>query len=265
MYAATNPGQNRLLASLSADAQNRIFPQLELVRLPTAKTLSTAGSLISHVFFPIDAIVTMLYTTEDGHDSTISMIGNEGMVGIALFMGGECTSSRAVVQSAGHAWRMPAYLFRQEIKNHHELGGLLLHYSQYLITQMAQTAVCNRFHSINQQLCRWLLLCLDRVSHNHLNMTQELIANNLGVRREGVTEAACTLQRQGIIEYRRGRITVLDKVGLERLCCECYTVVDKEKRRLLPHKYSSALTTHAKADSTKVRPTSPIKPHQVHA
>jgi len=265
MYAASNPDQNKLLAALPAEAKNRIFPQLKPARLALDKTLCETGEMFSHVFFPTSAIVSMLFTTENGHESTVGVAGNEGMIGIALFMGGECTSTRTVVQSAGDAWCMTGYQFRQEINNHHELRNLLLRYSQYLITQMSQTAVCNRFHSINQQLCRWLLLSMDRVRHNHLTMTQSLIANNLGVRREGVTEAACTLQRQGIIEYRRGMIVILDRVALERLSCECYKVTEDEMERLLPHKCSSASTTHTKTDWARDRQSSPLIRHQVNA
>jgi len=263
MQVASNPDQNKLLAALPKEAKIRIFSQLEPVHLPLGKILCETGDIYSHVAFPTDAIISMLFTTVGGHESTVSIIGNEGMVGIALFMGGKCTSYRTVVQSAGWVWRMPGYQFRQEINHHHELNHLLLRYSQYLITQMSQTAVCNRFHSINQQLCRWLLLSLDRLPHNRLTMTQSLIAHNLGVRREGVTEAACTLQRQGIIEYRRGIITVLDRVGLETLCCECYSVVKDEKDRLLSHKCSSASTTDMKTDSGRHRQSSPLKHPQV--
>jgi len=241
MYEVSGPRQNRLLAGLPVAEQDRIFPQLECVKLASGKWLFKPSEVISHVYFPIDAVVSMLYTTIDGHESETAVIGKEGMVGIALFMGGEFTNSRTVVQSSGRAWRMPAYLFKRELNKHEELEHLLLRHSLYLITQMSQTAVCNRFHSIYQQLCRRLLMAMDRVSHNRLRVTQQQIASNLGVRREGVTEAACKLQRQGIIEYHRGIVTVLDRSHLEKLCCECYSVVRKEEERLLSHKYDRAL------------------------
>jgi len=236
----SGPYQNRLLASLPLAVQDQLFPQLECVNLASNKWLFKPSELISHVYFPIDAVVSMLYTTIDGHESETAVIGREGMVGIALFMGGEFTNSRTVVQSTGSAWRMPAYIFKQELNKHHELERLLLLYSQYLITLMSQTAVCNRFHSIYQQLCRRLLLSLDRVNKNRLRMTHEMIASSLGVRREGVTEAACKLHRQGVIEYNRGIVTVLDRLLLEKLSCECYSVVRKEEERLLAHKYHGA-------------------------
>lgn len=185
------------------------------------------------VFFPADCIVSLLYVMESGASGEISVIGNEGMVGIALFMGGESTPSRAIVQSAGSGYQLAGQKLKDEFNRHGDLHQLLLRYTQSLMTQMAQTAVCNRHHSIEQQLCRWLLLSLDRLSDNNLTMTQELIANMLGVRREGVTEAAGKLQRQGIIEYHRGHVSVLDRPRLEKMCCECYEVVKKETDRLL--------------------------------
>jgi CRP-like cAMP-binding protein len=189
---------------------------------------------LRHVYFPTDSIVALLYVMESGASAEIAVVGNEGLIGVAVFMGGESTPSRAVVQSAGHAFRLPGQRLVDEFERHGEMLLLMLRYTQALITQMAQTAVCNRHHSVDQQLCRWLLLSLDRLSGNQLNMTQELIANMLGVRREGITEAAGKLQRLGLIEYSRGRITVLDRRGLEKLSCECYAVVKRESDRLLP-------------------------------
>ncbi|MEX2489482.1 MAG: Crp/Fnr family transcriptional regulator [Pseudomonadales bacterium] len=240
MYEISGFCQNRLLAGLPVAVQDRIFPQLECVSLTSAKWLFKPSEAVSHVLFPIDSVVSMLYPTMDGQETETAVIGNEGMVGISLFMGGEVTNSRTVVQSSGSAWRMPGHIFKRELNHHRELEYLLLRYSQYLITQMSQTAVCNRFHSIYQQLCRRLLMAVDRVSHNRLRMTHQLIASNLGVRREGVTEAACKLQRQGVIEYGRGIVNVLDRSQLEKLCCECYSVVRKEEDRLLSHKYHRA-------------------------
>jgi CRP-like cAMP-binding protein len=225
---------NELLASMPEDVWLRIAPQLELVDLPLGKVLFESGSQISHVHFPINAIVSLLYVLESGASAEIAVAGNEGLVGIALFMGGETTPSRAVVQSAGQGYRLSG----THIKNEFNRGGpvlhLLLRYTQALITQMAQTAVCNRHHSLDQQLCRWLLMSLDRLSGNELVMTQELIANMLGVRREGVTEAALKLQKLDLIQYTRGHITILDRPALEERVCECYAVVKKEYDRLLP-------------------------------
>jgi CRP-like cAMP-binding protein len=229
-----DPEQNHLLATLSAAERERLYPHLRLVPMPLGKVLYESGDLLRHVYFPTDCIVSLLYVLADGASAEISVVGNEGLIGIALFMGGETTPSRAIVQSAGHAYRLVAQHLKDEF---HRSGGmqlLLLRYTQALITQMAQTAVCNRHHSVDQQLCRWLLLSLDRLSVNQLTMTQELIANMLGVRREGVTEAAGKLQKLGVIEYTRGQITVLDRPQLEQLCCECYAVVRKESERLLP-------------------------------
>ncbi len=187
------------------------------------------------MYFPCNCIISLLYVMEDGASAEISVVGNEGLVGIALFMGGESTPSRAIVQSGGYAFRLRGQLLKTEFARHGELLHLMLRFTQALITQMAQTAVCNRHHTVDQQLCRWLLLSLDRLSDNHLTMTQELIANMLGVRREGVTEAAGKLQAQGVINYSRGKITVLDRPKLEKLACECYAVVKKESDRLLPY------------------------------
>ena len=235
MSVAPLPEHNHLLAALSADVQQRLFSHLEPFELPLGKVLYEAGDTMRHVYFPTDAIVSLLYVMENGASAEISVVGNEGVVGIAMFMGGGSTSSRAIVQSGGAALRLPSQRLKEEFNRHGELLVLMLRYTQALITQMSQTAVCNRHHSIDQQLCRWLLLSLDRLPSNQLTMTQELIANMLGVRREGVTEAAGKLQRLGVIEYSRGHITVLDRPKLEALSCECYSVVKKETDRLLPH------------------------------
>jgi CRP-like cAMP-binding protein len=229
------PQQNHLLAALPAEVKGRLFPHLELVPLPLGKVLYESGDALRHVYFPTDSIVSLLYVMEDGDSAEIAVVGNEGLVGVSLFMGGDSTSSRAMVQSAGSAYRLLAQMLKDEFNRHGEMLLLMLRYTQSLLTQMAQTAVCNRHHSIDQQLCRWLLLSLDRLESNHLVMTQELIANMLGVRREGVTEAAGKLQRSGAIEYSRGRITVIDRPGLEKLSCECYAVVKAETDRLLPY------------------------------
>jgi CRP-like cAMP-binding protein len=226
---------NHLIAALPLEVQKRLLPETILVPLELGKVLYESGDTMRHVYFPSDCIISLLYVMENGASGEISVVGNEGMVGVALFMGGESTPSRAVVQSAGSAYRLSARLLKEEFSRHQELQQLLLRYTQSLITQMAQTAVCNRHHSIDQQLARWLLLSLDRLPDNRLTMTQELIANMLGVRREGVTEAAGKLQKLGVIEYFRGKITVLDRPQLERLSCECYRVVKTETDRLLPH------------------------------
>ncbi len=233
MSLPLQPTQNRLLAALSPEAQQRIFPHLEEVPLPLGKVLYEPGDKMRHVYFPTDCIVSLLYVMESGASAEISVVGNEGLVGISLFMGGESTSSRALVQSGGSGYRLPGQRLIDEFNLHGQLMSLVLRYTQALITQMAQTAVCNRHHSIDQQLCRWLLLSLDRLPTSHLIMTQELIANMLGVRREGVTEAAGRLQRLGVIEYRRGHIEVVDRIKLEKLSCECYGVVKRETDRLL--------------------------------
>jgi len=224
---------NRLLAALSPPERERLVPHLKLVAMPLGKVLYESGDVLRHVYFPIDCIVSLLYVMEDGASAEISVVGNEGLIGIALFMGGETTPSRAIVQSAGHAYRLIGRQLKEEFHRNGRMQLLLLRYTQALITQMAQTAVCNRHHSVDQQLCRWLLLSLDRLSSNKLTMTQDLIANMLGVRREGVTEAAGKLQKLGVIRYSRGHITVLDRDQLERLSCECYAVVKKETDRLL--------------------------------
>jgi len=232
--ATHDPRQNHLLAALPADEYARLFPRLELVPMPLAEALYESGIQMRHVYFPTTAIVSLLYVMEDGSSAEIGVVGNEGIVGVSLFMGGESTSSRAVVQSAGHAYRLQGQLLKDEFYRAGPMQRLLLRYTQALLTQMAQTAVCNRHHSLDEQLCRWLLLSLDRLPSNELVMTQELIANMLGVRREGVTEAAGNLQRAGMIVYQRGRITILDRAALEARCCECYAVVRKEFERLLP-------------------------------
>jgi CRP-like cAMP-binding protein len=209
-------------------------PHLEEVVMPLGHVLYESGATLSHVYFPSDAIVSLLYVMENGASAEIAVVGNEGIVGISLFMGGESTPSRAVVQSAGQGYRLRAQLMKDEFNRSGAVLHLLLRYTQALITQMAQTAVCNRHHSLDQQLCRWLLLSLDRLQNNELVMTQELIANMLGVRREGVTEGALKLQHDGLIRYARGRITVLNRAGLEKRTCECYAVVKREYDRLLP-------------------------------
>ena len=227
------PRDNYLLASLGHVIQERIFPHLQFVEMPLGKVLYESGDALRYVYFPADCIVSLVYVLETGASAEISVVGNEGVIGIALFMGGETTPSRALVQSAGTAYRLPGQRLKDEFHASAELQLLLLRYTQSLITQMAQTAVCNRHHSLEQQLCRWLLRSLDRLSSSQLTMTQELIANMLGVRRESVTEAAGKLQKRGVIEYRRGKIRVLDRPKLESLCCECYAVVKRETDRLL--------------------------------
>ena len=229
-----NPCQNHLLAALPAEENARIFPHLELVPMPLGETVYEPGISMHNVYFPTTCIVSLLYVMEDGASAEIALVGNEGIVGVSLFMGGESTTSRAVVQSAGHAYRLKGQLLKDAFFHAGPMQQLLLRYTQALLTQMAQTAVCNRHHSVDQQLCRWLLLSLDRLPSNELIMTQELIANMLGVRREGVTEAAGNLQRAGLIHYSRGRITVVDRPGLEARVCECYQVVKKEFDRQLP-------------------------------
>jgi CRP-like cAMP-binding protein len=225
---------NQLLAALPESEWLRWSSQLEAVDMPLGQVLYEPGATLSHVYFPTNAIVSLLYVMEDGASAEIAVVGNEGVVGISLFMGGESTPSRAVVQSAGKGFRLCSPLVKEEFNRSGPVLHLLLRYTQALITQMSQTAVCNRHHSLDQQLCRWLLLSLDRLQDNELVMTQELIANMLGVRREGVTEGALKLQQAGLIRYSRGHITVLDRPGLEKRTCECYAVVKKEYDRLLP-------------------------------
>ena len=232
--ASNSPKDNRLLAALPDASLLELQPFLEAVPLPLGMVVYESGAAQGYVYFPASSIVSLLYVLEDGASAEIAVTGNEGLVGIALFMGGETTPSRAVVQSAGEGYRLRASVLKREFEAGGELQHLLLRYTQALITQMAQTAVCNRHHSVDQQLCRWLLLSLDRLPGNDLVMTQELIANMLGVRREGVTEAAGRLQSAGLIHYRRGHIEVLDRRQLEARVCECYAVVKKEYDRLLP-------------------------------
>jgi CRP-like cAMP-binding protein len=231
--------KNRLLAALPEAEWQRWLPQLELVEMPLGEVLYESGGTLSHVYFPTTAIVSLLYVMENGASAEIAVVGNEGLVGVSLFMGGESTPSRAVVQSAGQGIRLEAQSMKNEFNRAGPTLHLLLRYTQALITQMAQTAVCNRHHSVDQQLCRWLLLSLDRLEGDELVMTQELIANMLGVRREGVTEAALKLQEAGLISYARGHITVLGRAGLEKRTCECYAVVKKEYDRLLPRKIAT--------------------------
>jgi len=235
MPDAHTPGQNHVLAALPAPEYERLQPHLELVPLPLGGVLYESGAELRHLYFPTTSIVSLLYILANGASAEIAVVGNEGIVGISLFMGGETTPSRAVVQSAGHAFRLPVKLLKEEFARAGIMQHLLLRYTQALITQMAQTAVCNRHHSVDQQLCRWLLLSIDRLASDEVVMTQELIANMLGVRREGVTEAAGVLQHAGLIRYRRGHIAVLDRPGLEARSCECYEVVKREYDRLLPY------------------------------
>ena len=231
---ASDPRLNELLAALPDAEWRRWQPLLEFVQMPLGQVLYESGRTLSHVYFPTTAIVSLLYVMENGASAEIAVVGNEGVVGISLFMGGGSTPSRAVVQSAGIGFRLRSEVVKEEFDRSHPVMHLLLRYTQALITQMSQTAVCNRHHSLDQQLCRWLLLSLDRLQGDELVMTQELIANMLGVRREGVTEAALNLQKAGLIRYVRGHITVLDRPGLEQRTCECYAVVKREYDRLLP-------------------------------
>jgi CRP-like cAMP-binding protein len=232
--SSSDPRTNHLLAALPAADWKRWLPELEWFDLPLGEVIYESGKPQTHVHFPTTAIVSLLYVMESGASAEIAVVGHEGVVGISLFMGGESTPSRAVVQSAGQGFRMKAAAIKDEFNRSGPAMHLLLRYTQALITQMAQTAVCNRHHTLDQQLCRWLLLSMDRLQGNELVMTQELIANMLGVRREGVTEGALKLQRAGLIRYSRGHITVLDRPGLERRTCECYAVVKTEYDRLLP-------------------------------
>jgi CRP-like cAMP-binding protein len=236
MPSSHDPRQNHLLAALSAEDFQRVKSQIKLVPLTLGEVLYESGSRQRAVYFPTNSIVSLLYMLADGASAEIAVVGNEGIIGVSLFMGGETTPSRAVVQSAGHAYRLSGKVLKEEFTRGDAMQHLLLRYTQALLTQMAQTAVCNRHHSLDQQLCRWLLLSLDRLAGDELVMTQELIANMLGVRREGVTEAAGNLQNSGLIKYSRGHITVLDRSGLEARTCECYAVVKKEFDRLLPYR-----------------------------
>ena len=232
--APVNPRANQLLAALAERDYGLLAPGLEWTAMPLGMAIYESGGRQGFVYFPIDSIVSLLYVLENGASTEIAVTGKEGLVGISLFMGGGTTPSRAVVQSAGHGYRVNGAVLRKLFESSGDAQHLLLRFTQALITQMTQTAVCNRHHAVDQQLCRWLLLMLDRLSSNRVLMTQELIANMLGVRREGVTEAAGKLQSRGLIEYRRGRITVLDRPGLEARVCECYAVVKREYDRLLP-------------------------------
>ena len=238
MSSPHSPKQNHLLAALPAEDYARLLPDLELIAMPLGWALYESGAHMSYLYFPTTSIVSLLYVMESGASAEIAITGNDGLVGISLFMGGETTPSRAVVQSAGHGYRLKAGILKREFARGGQLQHLALRFTQALITQMAQTAVCNRHHAVDQQLCRWLLLSLDRLPGKELMMTQELIANMLGVRREGVTEAASKLQADGLIHYSRGHITVLDRPKLEKQVCECYAVVKKEFDRLLPYKLS---------------------------
>ena len=233
MTSLHDPRQNHLLAALPAAEFERLHPHLELVPMPLGEVLYESGGQLQHVYFPTTSIISLHYVMEDGSSAEIAGVGNEGILGISLFMGGNTTPSRAVIQTAGHGYRLKAQFMLEEFNRAGAMLRLLLRYTQALITQMSQTAVCNRHHSLEQQLCRWLLLTLDRLPSKELVMTQELVASMLGVRREGVTEAAGKLQHAGIISYRRGHITVLDRSGLETHSCECYKVVKKEFNRLL--------------------------------
>ncbi len=234
-HSDREPVRNRLLAALPEEVYERLRPDLELIQLPLGKVIYESQGELAHVYFPTTAIVSLLYTMEDGTSAEMGVVGSDGVVGIAVFMGGDTTPNRAVVQSAGHALRLRVGAFRHEFRNVGELHRLLLLYTQALLTQMSQTAVCNRLHTVEQQLCRWLLLSHDRLETNELIMAQELIANMLGVRREGVSVAAHNLQEAGLIRYKRGHITIVDRKGLEQSVCECYQVVRAECDRLLPY------------------------------
>ena len=233
MPSTPHPEENHILAALPAPERDRLFPHLRPVEMPLGRAVYESGAALRHIYFPASCIISLLYVLEDGSSAEIAVVGNEGAIGVALFMGGETTPSRAIVQSAGVAYRLTGRRLKDEFRRHGQMLHVLLRYTQSLITQMAQTAVCNRHHSVHQQLCRWLLLSLDRLPSNKLVMTQELIANMLGVRREGVTAAAGKLQKLGVSRYSRGQITVLDRPKLEQLSCECYAAVKKETDRLL--------------------------------
>ncbi|WP_213994955.1 Crp/Fnr family transcriptional regulator [Arsukibacterium sp.] len=247
MSAKPHPQQNHLLAALSPEVQARLFPHLELVPLPLRALMYESGRPMDHVYFPTDSIVSLQYLMENGESTAILVVGNEGLLGITLFMGGESSPNRSLVQSAGHAYRLPRPRVKEEFNRHGQLLMLMLRYTQSLITQVAQTAVCNRHHSIDQQLCRWLLLSMDRLSDNRLTMTQEFIGTMLGVRREGVNLAAAKLQQLGAISYSRGLIKVLDRTKLEQLSCECYSVVKKETDILLPYLRQRQVITNVAA------------------
>lgn len=235
MSSSAVPEQNRLLAALPAGVRKRFFSRLKLVELELGDVIYESDQSLEFVYFPTNCIISLLYVMRDGASAEISVVGSEGMVGVAVFMGGESTPTRLVVQSKGFAYRMSSVELKEEFNSNAEIRALMLRFTHALIIQMSQTAVCNRHHSIDQQLCRWLLLSLDRLGDNRLNMTQELIANMLGVRREGVTEAAGKLQKLDVIKYHRGQITVIDRPALEVLCCECYAVVKRETDRLFSY------------------------------
>jgi CRP-like cAMP-binding protein len=234
MAGTSRPQENHILEALPQPERERLFPHLQLVALPLGKVLYESGDTLRHIYFPTDSIVSLLYVLENGQSAEIAVVGNDGAIGVALFMGGETTTNRAIVQSAGSAYQLTGARLKEEFERHGETLHILLRYTQALITQMTQTAVCNRHHTVDQQLCRWLLLSLDRLPSAELIMTQELIAGMLGVRREGVTDAAGKLQKLGVISYQRGHIKVLDRPRLEQLSCECYAVVKKETDRLMP-------------------------------
>lgn len=257
MSIKPQPQQNHLLAALSPDVQGRLFPYLELVRMPLRAVLYESGRPMRHVYFPTDSILSLQYVMENGASTAILVVGNEGLLGITLFMGGESTPSRSLVQSAGYAYRLPRRRVKEEFNRHGQLLMLMLRYTQALITQVSQTAVCNRHHSIDQQLCRWLLLSMDRLSHNQLTMTQEFISNMLGVRRESVTQAAMNLhlQKLNVISYSRGLVKVLDRPKLETLSCECYAVVKKETDLLLDYMPQRQVITNTDSIPTATLPT----------
>ncbi len=234
MSKKPEPIHNHLLAALSPDVQNRLFPSLELVPLPLGAVVYESRQPMHHVYFPTNSIISMQYLLKDGSSTSVSVVGNEGLLDITLTLGGDgCSTSRSLVQSAGHAYRLPKQNMLSELNRHGDMLSLTLRYTQALLSQVSQTAACNRSHHIFQRLCRWLLISMDRLEDNHLTMTQEFLANMLGVRREGVTEAALKLQRLNVISYRRGLIDVLDRSKLEELSCECYRVVRKETDMLL--------------------------------
>lgn len=260
MAEVHDPRENHLLAALAEDEQARLFPHLQLVDMPLGSVLYESGDLLRQVYFPADCIVALLYVLADGASTEIALTGNEGLIGIALFMGGDTTPSRAMVQVAGSAYRLASGILKDEFNRHGHLRAMCLRYTQALITQMAQTAVCNRHHPLEQQLCRLLLHSLDRIASNQVPITQELMAHLLGVRREGVTEAAGKLQRLGIIHYSRGQITVLDRPGLEARSCECYAVVKKETDRLIPYVQRPSTTTASRSPPAVKSKTRRSKP-----
>jgi len=241
MPSVPAPTQNLILAALPSAVYQRLLPRLELVAIGLGRSLYESGGHLQHVYFPVEGIVSLLYVTQGGNSAELAVVGCEGMIGVSLFMGGETTPNRAVVQSACTAYRLPAHVLKAGFAEGGALQLILLKFTQALITQISQTAVCNLHHSVDQQLCRWLLLSLDRLPDNKLQMTQELIANMLGVRRQGVTEAAGKLEHEGLISYNRGVITVLNRPALEKRACECYSVVKIETARLLPRVYSASV------------------------